>query len=85
MDTTTIQSKPQVLRRVFVWQLPVRYYHWLNALSVLALIATGFIIGNPPALMSGKEAYANYWFGTTRFIHFLAAYIFFFNFFNLFL
>jgi Ni/Fe-hydrogenase 1 B-type cytochrome subunit len=81
MDTTTtIQSKPQVLRRVFVWQLPVRYFHWVNALCILVLTGTGFLIGDPPALMSGKEAYANYWFGTTRFIHFVAAYIFLFNF-----
>jgi len=80
MDSTTIQSKPQVLRRVFVWQLPVRYYHWINAICILVLTGTGFIIGNPPALMSGKEAYSNYWFGTTRFIHFTAAYIFLFNF-----
>lgn len=80
MNSTIIHSKPQALRRVFVWQLPVRYYHWLNALCILALIGTGFIIGDPPAIMSGQEAYSHYWFGTTRFIHFTAAYIFFFNF-----
>lgn len=80
MNSTIIHSKPQTLRRVFVWQLPVRYYHWLNALCILALIGTGFIIGDPPAIMSGQEAYSHYWFGTTRFIHFVAAYIFFFNF-----
>ena len=75
MDTT--YSKAHLLRRVFVWELPVRYYHWINALCILALIATGIIIGNPPAIMTSREAYASYWFGTTRFIHFAAAYIFF--------
>lgn len=68
------------LRRVFVWELPVRYYHWLNALCILTLIGTGFIIGDPPAILTGREAHQNYWFGTTRFIHFLAAYVFLFNF-----
>ncbi|MFN5170402.1 MAG: Ni/Fe-hydrogenase, b-type cytochrome subunit [Cyclobacteriaceae bacterium] len=68
------------LRRVFVWELPVRYYHWINALCILVLIGTGFIIGDPPAVLTGREAYQNYWFGTTRFIHFLAAYVFLFNF-----
>jgi len=68
------------LRRVFVWELPVRYYHWINALCILVLIGTGFIIGDPPAILTGREAYQNYWFGTTRFIHFLAAYVFLFNF-----
>lgn len=58
----------------------MRYYHWLNALCILTLIGTGFIIGDPPAILTGREAYQNYWFGTTRFIHFLAAYVFLFNF-----
>ena len=79
MNSATI-SKPIRLRRVFVWQLPVRYYHWINAACILVLIATGLIIGNPPAIMTGQEAYSNFWFGTTRFIHFVASYIFLFNF-----
>ena len=53
------------LRRVFVWELPVRVYHWINALCILALIGTGFLIGDPPAIMTGREAYSNFWFGTT--------------------
>lgn len=81
MNSATLHStNPKYLRRVFVWQLPVRYYHWLNALCILALIGTGLIIGDPPAILSGKEAYQIFWFGTVRFIHFLSAYVFFFNF-----
>ena len=68
------------IRRVYVWQLPVRVYHWVNALCVLVLCVTGYIIGNPPALQSSTEASFGYWFGTVRFIHFLFAFIFFFNF-----
>jgi Ni/Fe-hydrogenase 1 B-type cytochrome subunit len=80
MNSATLHStKPRYLRRVFVWQLPVRFYHWLNALCILALIGTGFLIGDPPAILSGKEAYEIYWFGTVRFIHFFAAYVFFAN------
>jgi Ni/Fe-hydrogenase 1 B-type cytochrome subunit len=67
-------------RRVYVWELPVRFYHWLNALAVLTLVVTGYIIGQPPALQAAHEAWAGYWFGTVRFIHFTAAFIFFFNF-----
>ncbi len=66
--------------RVYVWQLPVRMYHWVNALCVAALACTGYLIGHPFALQSGGEAYNNYWFGTVRFIHFLSAFVFFFNF-----
>lgn len=71
---------PKLLRRVFVWQLPVRIYHWLNALAILTLCVTGYIIGNPPAILMANEASFSFWFGTTRFIHFAAAYIFLFNF-----
>jgi Ni/Fe-hydrogenase 1 B-type cytochrome subunit len=77
---TTVISKPHKLRRVFVWQLPVRVYHWINALAIVVLVGTGLIIGNPPAIMSGKEASNLYWFGTVRYIHFAASYIFLFNF-----
>lgn len=68
------------LRRVYVWELPVRIYHWLNALAIIVLIITGFWIADPPALMSGKEASERYLMGWVRFIHFVASYIFFFNF-----
>lgn len=68
------------LRRVFVWELPVRFFHWINALAILTLCATGYMIGKPPAMMFGGEAYERYLFGWIRYIHFLAAYIFVFNF-----
>ena len=62
--------------RIFVWEVPVRLFHWLNVLSIFVLSVTGYIIGNPPALMSGAEATNQYYFGIVRFIHFATAYIF---------
>ena len=67
------------LRRVYVWELPVRFFHWLNALAILVLCITGYLIGDPPAFMYGGEASQSYWFGTVRFVHFAAAYVFMFN------
>jgi len=72
--------KKAVLGRIYVWEIPVRFYHWLNFLAVLTLAVTGFLIGKPLAIQSGPEASSSYWFGIVRFIHFTAAYIFFFNF-----
>lgn len=69
-----------LMHPVYVWQLPVRFYHWINALSIVVLSATGYIIGDPPAIQSASEASFGYWFGTVRYIHFIAAYVFFFNF-----
>jgi len=66
------------LRRIYVWELPVRIFHWVNALCIFVLAVTGYLIGNPPAIMSGEEASFSYWFGINRFIHFTAAYIFLF-------
>ncbi len=66
--------------RIYVWQLPVRFYHWINALCVATLAVTGYLIGRPLAVQSAAEASYSYWFGQIRFIHFLAAFIFFFNF-----
>ncbi len=61
-----------------VWELPVRIFHWLNVLSIFVLVVTGFLIANPPALLSSAEATNLHSFGIVRFIHFTAAYIFFF-------
>jgi len=69
-----------IFHRVYVWELPVRFYHWLNALAVLLLIATGYVISNPTTIRFADEAYQQYWFGTVRFIHFCSAFVFFFNF-----
>jgi Ni/Fe-hydrogenase 1 B-type cytochrome subunit len=41
---------------------------------------TGYLIGSPLAIVNSTEAYFNFWFGTVRFIHFVAAFVFFFNF-----
>ncbi|MBX7152979.1 Ni/Fe-hydrogenase, b-type cytochrome subunit [bacterium] len=68
------------IRRHYVWQLPVRVYHWVNAVCVTVLCITGYFIGSPLALQSGSEASFGYWFGTVRFIHFVTAFVFFFNF-----
>ena len=67
-------------KRVYVWELPVRWFHWINALCILVLTVTGILIAHPPAITSAAEASFSYWFGTTRFIHFATAYLFFFNF-----
>jgi Ni/Fe-hydrogenase 1 B-type cytochrome subunit len=72
--------KKATLGRVYVWEIPVRFYHWLNFLAVVVLSVTGYLIGRPLAIQRAAEASFSYWFGTVRFLHFAAAYVFFFNF-----
>lgn len=66
--------------RVYVWEFPVRLYHWVNALCVTTLVVTGFMIGRPVSIPVSTEASFSYFFGYVRFIHFVAAFVFFFNF-----
>ena len=73
-------AQPIPYRRVYVWELPVRLYHWVNAVCVVALGVTGYLIGKPLAISYSSEAYQQYWFGWVRFIHFVTAFVFFFNF-----
>jgi Ni/Fe-hydrogenase 1 B-type cytochrome subunit len=63
-------------QRVYVWEQPVRWFHWINAACILVLGVSGYLIAHPPAFLMSTEASASYWFGALRFSHFLTAYIF---------
>ena len=63
-------------KRAYIWELPVRIFHWINALAIVVLIVTGLIIANPPAVLTNEDPEQIYWFGTVRAIHFIAAYTF---------
>ena len=60
---------------VYVWEAPVRLWHWVMMFAMFVLFATGFLIGVPPPTVGG-EAYNTFWFGYIRFAHFAAGYIF---------
>ena len=42
--------KRRSLKEYFAWDVPTRWFHWINALAVLGLIATGLVILNDDAL-----------------------------------
>jgi Ni/Fe-hydrogenase 1 B-type cytochrome subunit len=67
-------------QRVYVWEQPVRWFHWINALCVIVLGATGYLIAHPPGFLNSGEASGSFWFGKVRFVHFASAYVFLFNF-----
>ena len=64
----------QTIRSVYVYEVPVRLWHWINALAITVLCVTGYFIGVPLPTMPG-EASANYLMGYIRFAHFAAGYI----------
>ena len=69
-------SYPVEYQRIYVWELPVRLYHWINALAIVALCVTGYLIGAPTRAFYASESYQQYWFGWVRFIHFTAGFVY---------
>ncbi len=59
---------------VYVYEAPVRLWHWINAAAILVLALTGYFIGKPLPTMPG-EASANFLMGYIRFAHFTAGYV----------
>jgi Ni/Fe-hydrogenase 1 B-type cytochrome subunit len=67
-------NKAQRIRSVYVYEVPVRLWHWTNALSILVLAITGYLIGSPLPTTTG-EASDHYVMGYIRFVHFAAGYV----------
>lgn len=59
---------------VYVYEKPVRLWHWVNALALVTLAVTGYLIGSPPVVTEG-EASGHFLFGYIRFVHFSAGYV----------
>ncbi len=64
----------------YVWRLPVRWYHWINALSVTVLFLTGIYIATPLFAPAVGEATWYHQMAWIRYIHFGTAFIFIANF-----
>ena len=71
MGTTTHRR----ILPTYVWEAPVRIWHWIMAIAMVVLAITGYLIGSPPP-STGGEAYDHFMFGYIRFAHFTAAYVF---------
>ena len=67
--------RPEDRQAVYVFEAPVRVWHWIHALSIVVLAVTGYLIANPlPAI--GGEASEHFMMGNLRMIHFIASYVF---------
>lgn len=60
---------------VYVYEAPVRIWHWINAAAITVLCLTGYFIGSPPPSMQIAEATHQFVFGYIRFAHFAAGWI----------
>lgn len=59
---------------VYVYQTPLRLWHWGSALAIVVLMVTGFLIGRPPPSTPG-EASDQFLLGYIRAAHFIAGYV----------
>jgi Ni/Fe-hydrogenase 1 B-type cytochrome subunit len=60
---------------VYVYEAPVRLWHWVMAIAMFVLMGTGYLIGSPLPSVEG-EASEHFLFGYIRFTHFAAGYVF---------
>jgi len=77
MHGSAMSSAEQGSRRepLYVFELPVRIWHWVHAISIAVLVVTGYLIANPLSSVEG-EASESFLMGNLRMVHFIAAYVF---------
>ena len=66
---------PEEIVQVYVWEWPVRVCHWVIAISLVVLAATGMYMGHP-FIVFGEVFRQQFLTGTIRYIHFLFAIFF---------
>jgi Ni/Fe-hydrogenase 1 B-type cytochrome subunit len=71
----TLQTETPMGLPEYVYEAPVRLWHWINAACIVVLAITGYLIGSPLATQPG-EASAHFLMGYIRFAHFSAGYVF---------
>ena len=64
----------KVIKSAYIYEAPVRIWHWVNALAITVLAVTGYLIGSPLPTVGG-EASEHYVMGYIRFAHFSAGYV----------
>lgn len=76
MATSTAATDPQgYTGELYVFEVPVRIWHWVHALSITVLAISGYLIASPLPTVSG-EASDSFLMGNIRLIHFIAAMVF---------
>ncbi len=73
-DLQEVAQRGQRVPAVYVYEAPVRLWHWINALAITVLAVTGWLIANPLPSLPG-EASDHYLMGYLRFAHFTSGYV----------
>jgi Ni/Fe-hydrogenase b-type cytochrome subunit len=70
---TREEARGPSYRWVYLWHWPIRAMHWAAAISLAALVVTGFYIGRPYFAPAPGETIDHFMMGRMRFLHFAAA------------
>ncbi|NTV97137.1 MAG: Ni/Fe-hydrogenase, b-type cytochrome subunit [Thiobacillus sp.] len=73
-DMREAAAHGRTVKAIYVYEAPVRLWHWVNALAITVLAITGYFIGSPLPSMPG-EASDHFLMGYIRFAHFAAGYV----------
>ena len=73
VDDDAVAHAPSI-KSIYVYEAPVRVWHWVNALAITVLCLTGYLIGSPLPSVPG-EASDSFLMGYIRFAHFSAGYV----------
>ncbi|MDJ0918013.1 MAG: Ni/Fe-hydrogenase, b-type cytochrome subunit [Woeseiaceae bacterium] len=68
-------SNDEYTGSLYVFEAPVRIWHWVHALALTVLAITGYFIANPLPSTTG-EASDSFLMGNIRLVHFSAAMVF---------
>lgn len=69
-----LQGHHEVRPSIYVYEAPVRLWHWVNALAIAVLAVTGLLISYPLPSVSGEATNA-FLMGYIRYVHFAAGYV----------
>ncbi|MDD3528852.1 MAG: Ni/Fe-hydrogenase, b-type cytochrome subunit [Gallionellaceae bacterium] len=73
-DMQEAAAHGRTVKAIYVYEAPVRLWHWVNAVAITVLAISGYFIGSPLPSMPG-EASEHFIMGYIRFAHFAAGYI----------
>ncbi len=59
--------------RVYVWEWPIRFSHWVMVITIISLSITGYYMHAPYVAARGRTAYV---MGTMRFVHLVSGFAF---------
>lgn len=68
-------GEPRVTAPVYVYELPIRIWHWLIVIDIAVLSITGWQIGDPSWPLMVGEPFDHFLMGDIRLVHFIAGYV----------